>query len=238
MSETVEFKVDLSPVEVVEVIAGPPGPPGPPGQDATLPQTATQAEMEAGTETALRSLSPKLVADAISALAPSGGGGIWEKVGKITVSIAGTTTLEFTGLDGDLYDYRLEFFIQPLGLPAFLYINSAYPDATNKMLQSVKNGIFTYHDGSGPDPLTDYSGTQRDGLFGFVDLKTYFNASGQRVLALETFRGGAPYGLNKLVRSVWMGWPYTNKITAVSVTTPPDGMAVGTEVAMYRKAKA
>lgn len=39
--------------------------------------TATQAEMEAGTETALRSMSPSLVADAISALVPPSGAKTW-----------------------------------------------------------------------------------------------------------------------------------------------------------------
>ncbi len=39
------------------------------------PQNATQAEMEAGTEAAVRTVSPLLVAQAIAALAPGGGGG-------------------------------------------------------------------------------------------------------------------------------------------------------------------
>lgn len=41
---------------------------------AVVPSTASQIEMEAGTETAVRKMSPKLVADAIAALATGGSG--------------------------------------------------------------------------------------------------------------------------------------------------------------------
>ena len=40
------------------------------GQDATLPATATQAEMQAGTEAGLRMVSPELVRDGVDARVP------------------------------------------------------------------------------------------------------------------------------------------------------------------------
>jgi len=61
MDETITVTITEEQIVInAEVTAA--GPPGPPGQDATLPPTATQAEMETGTEAALRMVSPKLVA--------------------------------------------------------------------------------------------------------------------------------------------------------------------------------
>ena len=62
--------------------------------DADIPTVAaSQAEMEAGTETALRSMSPQRVKQAIDANVSSGA---WQEIGTATPS--GASSVEFTGL--------------------------------------------------------------------------------------------------------------------------------------------
>jgi len=101
---------------IVPVNVGKQGPAGPPGPSATPYQPATQAEMEAGVEAAMRSMSPQLVAQAIAALAGGGGGGagMWETV--LQQSPAGNVQeIAWTGLDLSKYVYRITGRIEIVG---------------------------------------------------------------------------------------------------------------------------
>ena len=69
------------------------------GYDADIPTVAaSQAEMEAGTEAALRSMSPLRVAQAIAALGGGGGASV-ALSGNITLSINQSTTLTITNFN-------------------------------------------------------------------------------------------------------------------------------------------
>ena len=89
----------------------------------TLPAAATQAEAEAGTETALRQFSPQRVAEAIAALAPTGSGG----VAGVTLTAhtwTGDTTLNIATNDTwtdwtDLQSFTLSAGIHLLNIELF-----------------------------------------------------------------------------------------------------------------------
>ncbi|GAB4562293.1 MAG: hypothetical protein Tsb0017_20520 [Geothermobacteraceae bacterium] len=89
MDETINVTITEEQIVInAEVTAaGPPGPPGQDGQDATLPQTATQAEMEAGIETALRMVSPQLVAQAAAKARLAGASETVNAIGAVTTTL-------------------------------------------------------------------------------------------------------------------------------------------------------
>jgi len=211
---------------------GPPGPQGPSGNDATLPQTATQAEMEAGTEAALRMMSPALVADAIAALGGGGGGGgMWEPVVSVEVTASGISSIDFTGLDGDLYDYRVQLYFKPNGGSCFLYYNGGNIVDANRLLVSLINGTFSAGQ-YGPSSLTGYSSTQF--AIGAAEVRTSFDSGGNRWVTQDMDLACGPYGYHQLRRLHHQG-TMLSKLSQLNFTMLSGTHSIGNKFELYRR---